>query len=165
MMLLYLLLLASLCNLSSGFVAQLTGELTEDACTGEEYADFTKCAMLGAAADPMLPAFAKFEEEGFINRGGERQLNECEDTYNCPPGRREVKGTYCYTMCGTGRRLSEKGTDTSKHLRRVEQDNVASFQGGVYTGNDDAKGIAQAIITCMGDSHPCLGSMNLAVVL
>jgi hypothetical protein len=168
MMLLRLLLLASLCNLSSGFVAQLKGLLTEEACNGEEYADFTKCAMLGAAADPNLSAFANFEEEGFMNRGGERQLDDhCQTEFNCPTDGSAPRGTFCFTQCGSGRRrrLSEKGTDTPKHLRRVQHDNVASFQGGVYTGNDDAKEIAQYIITCLGDSHPCLGSKNLTVVL
>jgi hypothetical protein len=40
---LHLLLLVSLFSLSSGFMAELKGPLTEEACTGLEYADFKRC--------------------------------------------------------------------------------------------------------------------------
>jgi hypothetical protein len=159
---LHLLLLALLCNLSNGFMATLKGPLNEDICTGEEYADFTHCAMLGAAADPTLPMFAEFDEQASVNRGGDGRKLSCA---GCPTSG-APRGTYCFTMCGSGRRrrLSEKGTDTP-NLRRVQQDNVATFKDGGYTGNDETKGIAQDIIKCMGDDHPCLGPMTLTVTL
>jgi hypothetical protein len=165
---LHLLLLASLFNLSSGrFMAELRGPLTEEACTGDEYADFKHCATLGAAADPSLPVLAELEEEALVNRGGDRRLqfNWCSGCTGGAP-----RGTFCFTVCG-GRRLSEEGMDTP-NLRRLERpDFVAVFEEGAYTGNGKSKRVAEAIIGCLGGistSHPCLGTtdtMTLTVTL
>jgi hypothetical protein len=162
---LHLLLLASLFNLSSGFVAELRGPLTEEACTGEEYADFLHCATLGAAADPSLPVLAQLDQEAFVNRGGERKLGWCSGCRGGAP-----RGTFCFTVCG-GRRLSEEGTDTP-NLRRLQQrEFVAAFEDGAFTGNGKSKRIAKDIIECLGaatPNHPCLGStdtMTLTVTL
>jgi hypothetical protein len=161
-----LLLLASLFNASSGeFMAELRGRLTEEPCTGAEYADFKYCAMMGIAADPSLPALAEIEEEAFVNRGGERQLGWCSGCNGRAP-----KGTFCYTVCG-GRRLSEKGMDTP-NLRSLEKPEfVSAYENRVYTGNDKSNRVAEAIIDCLGvlsTNHPCLGStdtMTLRVTL
>jgi hypothetical protein len=164
---LHLLLLASLFNASSGeFMAELRGKLTEEACTGAEYADFKYCAIQGAAAaDPSLPALAEIEEEAFVNRGGERQLGWCSGCNGRAP-----KGTFCFTVCG-GRRLSEKGMDTP-NLRRLEKPEfVSAYEKGAYTGNGKSIRVAEAIIDCLGvlsANHPCLGStdtMTLRVTL
>jgi hypothetical protein len=60
---LHLPILASLFTLSGGFMAELRGPLTEDVCTGEEYADFTHCVTLGVAADPSLPVLTDLDEK------------------------------------------------------------------------------------------------------
>jgi hypothetical protein len=164
---LHLLLLASLFNLSSaGFMAELRGPLTDEACTGEEYAEFKHCATLGAAADPSLPVLAELEEEAFVNRGGERQLGWCSGCNGGAP-----RGTFCFTVCG-GRRLSEEEGMVTPNLRRLERPEfVTVFEDGVYTGNGKSKRVAEAIIGCLGGistNHPCLGStdtMTLTVTL
>jgi hypothetical protein len=162
---LHLLFLASLFSLSSGFMVELRGPLTEEACTGEEYFDFKHCATLGAATDPSLPVLAELDEEAFVNHGGERQLGWCDGCRGGAP-----RGTFCFTVCG-GRRLGEDSMDTP-NLRRLDQPEfVAVFEGGTYTGNGKSKRIAEAIIECLGDVqtyHPCLGStdsMTLTVTL
>jgi hypothetical protein len=165
---LQLTLLASVVSLSSGFMVELTGPLTEEACTGEEYAEFMHCATLGAAADPSLAGLTDLEWEAFVNRGGERQLS-CK---GCPSSG-APRGTYCFTMCGSNRRRGlEEGTD-APNLRRVQEApyDVAVFDDGAYTGEDEVKQIAEAIMDCLGDvstNHPCLGStdtMTLTVTL
>jgi hypothetical protein len=50
------LCLASLFSLSSGFMAELRGPLTDEACSGEEYADFEECVMVATEADSNLPS-------------------------------------------------------------------------------------------------------------
>jgi hypothetical protein len=163
-----ILLVSSLFNLSSGlFTVELTGPLTEEPCTGEEYADFKHCVMLGAAADPSLDVLTDVEENSSVNLGGVRHLgNACT-----PCTGREPRGTFCFTYCGPGRRLLEKGSmDHTPNLRRLQKsDSVsASFKGGTSTGNGEAKKIVDAIMTCLGDNHPCLGNtvdMTLTVTL
>jgi hypothetical protein len=157
---LHLLLLVSLFNLSSGFMAELKGPLTGGACTGEEYADFKHCVTRGADADPNLPShLTELEEEAFTNHaGGQRKLfSPCGGCRSGAP-----RGTFCYTYCGRGRRRLEEDSDTPD-LRRLEEDNVAVFECGVYIGNDEAKQVAEVIIECLGDvstNHPCLGSID-----
>jgi hypothetical protein len=154
---LHLVLLASVFNLSSGFMAELKGPLAMEACTGDEYADFKQCVTQGVAVDPNLAGLIDMEDVAIVNRGGERRLN-CD---KCPPT--APRGTYCFTMCGStrGRRL-EAGTDTP-NLRGVQAEDSAVFAGGRYTGNDEAKLILQAITECMeGVSmrDPCLGTLD-----
>jgi hypothetical protein len=160
---LHLLLLASVFNLSSGFMAELKGTLAEEACTGKEYADFKQCV----TADESMAGFVDFEDEAFLNRGGGRKLS----CVGCPPSG-APRGTWCFTMCGSrrGRRLLEEDTDTS-NLRRVQEEESAEFAGGEYTGNEEAKELAKGIIECLGGllpNHPCLGDtvkMELTVTL
>jgi hypothetical protein len=165
-----ILLTSSLFNLSSGlFTVELTGPLTEEPCTGEEYADFKHCVMLGAEADPSIDVLTDVEENSSVNLGGVRHLgNACT-----PCTGREPRGTFCFTYCpDPGRRLQEKGSmDHTPNLRRGLQkpDSVSAlFKGGTSTGNDEAKEIGDAIMACLGDNHPCLGStvdMTMTVTL
>jgi hypothetical protein len=162
---LHLVLLALLFNLSSGFMAEMKGRLTEEACIGDEYADFKSCVTQGVAADPNRAGLNDSEDVAIVNRGGERRLNCSKCPGNSP------RGTWCFTVCGRRRRRGlEEGTDTA-NLRRVQEADTAVFQGGAYTGNDEAKEIAKAIIECLGDvstNHPCLGktdTMTLTVTL
>jgi hypothetical protein len=78
------------------------------------------------------------------------------------------RGTFCFTVCGGRRRLSEEGTMDTPNLRRlVKPDFAAVFEDGKYTGNGKAKQIAKAIIECVGDvstNHPCLGSTDTMVL-
>jgi hypothetical protein len=154
---LHLLFLASLFHLSSGFMAELTGPLTGEVCTGTEYADFRTCVV----ADPSLPVFKETEEEAVVKQGGLRRLQSYCSA--CPGG--SPLGSFCFHYCGR-RRLSEEGTDTPD-LRRLED--YATFSGGVYTGTGTALEIATDIIECLGDvstNHPCLGStMTLTVTM
>lgn len=146
-------------------MAELRGPLTEEACTGAEYAEFEHCATLAAAADPSLPVLATIEEEAFVNRGGKRQLGWCSGCTGGAP-----RGTFCFTVCG-GRRLSEKSMDTPNVRRLQRPEFVAVFENGDYTGDGKSKQIAKAIIECLGGIstyHPCLGStdtMTLTVTL
>jgi hypothetical protein len=160
---LQLLLLASVFNLSSGFMAELKGTLAEEACTGKEYADFKQCV----TADESMAGFVDFEDEAFLNRGGGRRLS----CVGCPPSG-APRGTWCFTMCGSRRRrLEEEVTEMPNFLRRVQQDESAVFVGGEYTGNEEAKELAKGIIECFGGllpNHPCLGDtvkMELTVTL
>ena len=176
---LHLLLLSSLFHLSSGFMAELRGPLTEAACTGEEYADFRHCAEHGVETDQSLPALndATLEDLAFINHGHEDdrrlQFNWCSGCTGGAP-----RGTFCFTVCGGRRRLSEEGTMDTPNLRRLAQsvlvaelvavpELVAVFENGEYTGNGKAKQISKAIIECLGDvstNHPCLGSTDAMVL-
>jgi hypothetical protein len=148
---LHLLLLASLFHLSSGFMAELKGPLSGEACTGTEYADFKTCVV----ADPVLPVLQETEEEAFVSHGPARGLQSyCA---GCPGG--SPRGSFCFTYCGR-RRLSEEVTDTP-NLRRVQEEGYALFAGGVFTGTGTALDIATDIVECLGDvatNHPCLGS-------
>jgi hypothetical protein len=173
---LHLLLLASVFNLSSGFMAELKGTLAEaeGSCTGAEYADFKHCVTLGATADPSIDAeFIDFEDLAVVKSGGDDrrlQSNHCR-ARGC--NGTQPRGTFCYTMCGgSGRRLEQEGTDKPNFLRRVAEEDSAVFAGGEYTGtNDEAIAIAKDIIECFGElstNHPCLGDtvdMTLTVIL
>jgi hypothetical protein len=159
---LHFLLLASVFNLSSGFMAELTGTLADEACTGAEYADFKQCV----TADDSMADFIDSKDEAFVNRGG-RKLS-CR---GCPTSG-APRGTWCFVMCGSRRgRLLEEITDTPNFLRRVQEDDSAVFAGGEYTGNDEAGELAKGIMECLGGlsaNHPCLGdaaSMTLTVTL
>jgi hypothetical protein len=171
---LHLILLASVFNLSSGFMAELKGLLGQETCTGGEYADFKSCVIQSIATDPNLAGFVDTEDISIMNRGGERKLS-CSGCHATAP-----MGHYCVVMCGStpsGRRL-EEGTDTP-NLRRVLQEEVytAVFQGGegvvagAYTGNVEAISILESMITCLdvgSTHHPCLGTtgtMTLTVTL
>jgi hypothetical protein len=161
---LHLLLLVSLFSLSSGFMAELKGPLTEEACTGLEYADFKRCV----TADESMAGFVDSEDESFINRGGDGRKLSCD---GCPASG-APRGTWCFTMCGRGRRLQEEVTDTPNLRRLVQPDEfTAVFGGGELTGSGKAKQVAKTIIECfekLSDNHPCLGStvdMTLTVTL
>jgi hypothetical protein len=170
---LHLILLASVFNLSSGFMAELKGLLGQETCTGGEYADFKSCVIQGIATDPNLAGLIDFEDVAIVNRGGDRKLS-CS---GCPASG-APRGTWCFTMCGSRRRRLEEGTDTP-NLRRVLQEEVytAVFQGGegvvagAYTGNVEAISILESMITCLDVGsmhHPCLGTsdtMTLTVTL
>jgi hypothetical protein len=170
---LHLLLLASVFNLSSGFMAELKGTLAEaeGSCTGAEYADFKHCVTLGATSDPNIGAeFIDFEDLAVVKSGeDDRRLNMC-DRYGCDGT--QGRGTFCFTMCGDRGRRLEEGTDKPNFLRRVAEEDSAVYSGGEYTGtNDEAIAIAKEIIGCFGDlsaNHPCLGNtvdMTLTVML
>jgi hypothetical protein len=172
---LHLLLLPSLFHLSSAFMAELRGLLTEEACTGNEYADFRHCVTEGVAkhADESLLVLDEslLDEMAFMNhaRDDDRRLpNWCS---GCDGGAYQ-KGSFCFTFCGgfNQRRLSEEGTtdmDTS-NLRRLQQPKLVSvFENGDYTGNGKAKQVAKATIECLKDistNHPCLGSIDTMVL-
>ena len=160
-----LLFLASLFNLSSGFMAELRGPLTAEECTGDEYeyAGFKHCAMLGAESDPNLSVLSVIEEEALVNHGNSsrRQLGCSGCTDGAPTG------TFYYTFCASDRRrlLEQEGVDIPSNLvRRVMvEDNIAIFENGYYIGGDDARDIAEDIIACLGDvltNHPCLWTIN-----
>jgi hypothetical protein len=164
---LHLIILASVFNLSSGFMAELKGPLTEEACTGQEYADFKNCVMMAAAADPNLAEFTDIEDEAFVNRGDDRKLS----CYCCPSSG-APKGHWCYVMCGSRRRLLETaGMDSSNLRRDVQEADTAVVEDGAYTGNIEAILILEDITQCLEDvstNHPCLGStdtMTLTVTL
>jgi hypothetical protein len=150
-----ILLLASVFHLSSGFMAELKGTLTDEVCTGVEYADFKQCV----TEDESMAGFVDSEDEAFFNRGGDGRKLSC---VGCPPSG-APRGTWCFTMCGSrrGRRL-EEGTDTP-NLRRVQEAETAVFQGGAYTGNTEAILILEAMTKCLDDGfahHPCLGTFD-----
>jgi hypothetical protein len=163
---LHLILLASLFHLSNGFTATLKGQLTEEPCSGKESPDFEQCVKLGVAADPSLADVLTdhFEGGAFMNSGGVRKLQSSSPCRACT--RAEPRGTFCFTFCnypGTGRRLSEDGTDTP--------DLVAVFEDGAYKGDSEATDIAKVIIECLAVSStndPCLpdtGKVSLTVTL
>jgi hypothetical protein len=155
----HLLFLALLFNLSSGFMAELRGPLTPEECTGDEYAGFKHCAMLGAEADPNLSVLSEIEEEALVNRGDSRRQLRCSGCTGGAP-----TGTFCYTFCASDRRrLLEEGVDTSNLRRVMVEDNIAIFEDGYYIGGGDARDIAEDVIVCLGDvlsNHPCLGTIN-----
>ena len=172
---LHLLLLASICNLSSGlFMAELKGELVEgEACTGEEFtefADFKQCAAQGRAeVDPGLPVLAGLEEGAFVNRGGGQNRKLVNLCTGCTG--EEPLGTYCFSVCDPRRRL-EEGTDTPNLRRLAKPDFTAVCKDGeACTGNGSAKKTAEAIMLCLEEAsvnHPCFGStkeMTLTVSL
>jgi hypothetical protein len=164
-----ILLLASVFNLSSGFMAEVKGPLGKETCTGDEYADFKECVMQGVSADPSLAGLIDIEDGAIVNRGGERKLNQCS---GCPTGG-APRGHWCFYMCeGRRGRALEEGTDTP-NLRRVQEADTAVFVGvtGTYTGNAEAISILEAMTTCLDDGfahHPCLGTtdaMTMTVTL
>jgi hypothetical protein len=155
---LHLILVASLFNLSSGFMVELKGPLNEEACSGEESDDFIDCVALGAALDPKLALLADLLENGFMNFGGERKLSWCAGCKGIEP-----RGTFCFTMCNQNRRLD------TPNLRRVQAADSAVFKDGVYTPeNGEAQQVAEHIIECLSDEYACLGDpvdMTLTVTL
>jgi hypothetical protein len=165
---LHLILLASVLNLSSGFMAEVKGPLGKEACNGGEYADFKNCVIQGVAADPNLAGLIDVEDVAIVNRGGARQLS-CR---GCPT-EGAPRGTWCFTMCGsTRRRRLQEGTDSTPNLRRVQEEaDTAVFEGGAYTGNVEAIWILEAMTTCLDEElthHPCLGTtdtMTMTVTL
>jgi hypothetical protein len=162
---LHLILLASVLNLSSGFMTEVKGPLGREACTGDEYADFKTCITQGVAADPNLAGLIDIEDVAIVNRGGKRK--NCHVCAGSAP-----RGTWCFTMCGSTRRPRrlEKGMDTP-NLRRVQEADTAVFESGAYTGNIEAILILQAMTTCLDDGftqRPCLGTtdtMTMTVTL
>jgi hypothetical protein len=150
---LHLILLASLFNLSGGFMVELKGWLNVEACTGIEFSDFKSCIMVGVAADPRLQVLTDLNGDAVF--GGERRLQNYCSLCNGD----EPLGSYCFTVCNNNRRLLKKGTDTS-NLRRVQEaDSVAVFKDGAYTpANGEAQQIAQAIVECLVDDYLCLGN-------
>jgi hypothetical protein len=166
-----ILLLASVFNLSSGFMAEVQGLLGKETCTGGEYADFSYCVTQGVAADPNLAGLIDVEDVAIVHRGGERKLNWCN---GCQGISNAPRGTFCFTVCGSGRgRRLEEGMDTdTPNLRRVQEEaDTAVFQGGAYTGNAEAILILEVMTKCLDDGfthHPCLGTtdtMTLTVTL
>jgi hypothetical protein len=139
-----LILLASLLSLvRGGFMAELTGSLTSEPCTGDEYADFKQC----------LPAnLADEEEAALLSHGDERKLGWCS---GCR-GLEYPRGTFCFTVCGRFHRRLEEGTG----LRHLQASNEAEYNAGTYTGTGPALDYATEIINCLGTvsaSHLCLG--------
>jgi hypothetical protein len=158
------ILFATLFHLSNGFTVTLKGKLTEEPCSGEEYADFELCVMRGVAIDPNLTGVSNenFEGGSFVYGGGVRKLQSTNPCGACTG--REPKGTFCFTYCndpGSRRRVSEDGTDAP--------DLVAVFEDGTYEGNSEAVDIAKVIIKCLGEestNDPCLpdtANMTLTV--
>jgi hypothetical protein len=156
-------------------MAELRGQLNTDVeCTGDEYAEFKQCVMMGADSDPALPGWSTDLEDGevIINRGDGRHL-QASHCRGCRSG--APRGSFCFTFCRSGRRLVEEVTDTPevRRLQEVEEDNVAVFQGavfhsGAYTGNDEAKQVAEVIIECLGgvsENHSCLGSTETMTLI
>ena len=138
-----LLLLAALLNLArGGFMAELTGSLTAEPCTGDEYADFKQCLPANVADD---------EEEAIFSRGGERALGWCSGCRGGAP-----RGTFCFTVCG-GRRRLEEGTS----LRKLQDGSFAEYNAGTYSGSGIALGFAEEIIECLDTvsaNDLCLGN-------
>jgi hypothetical protein len=133
-------------------MAELQGSLTAEPCTGDEYADFKQCLPANVADD---------QEEAIFIRGGERKLQTgwCRGCVGSYP-----KGHFCFTVCGTGRRL-EEGTN----LRHLQDGSTAEYSAGTYSGSGIALAYATEIIECLGTlsaHHKCLGNatdMTLAV--
>jgi hypothetical protein len=90
---------------SDRFMAELTGSLTADVCTGDEYDDFKQCLPAGVSLD-------EDKDVSIVNRA-------LQNTYWCRgciyPAPR---GTFCFTVCGAGnlRRRLEEHTN----LRRLQ---------------------------------------------
>jgi hypothetical protein len=157
---LHLLLLISLCSFSSGYMVELRGPLTAEECTGNEYAGFKHCAMLGSEVDPNFSVLSGIEEEALVNRGDSRRRLSCS---GCTDG--ATTETFCYTFCARGRRLLEEGVHTgTPNLRRIMvEDNIAIFENGAYMGGGDARDIAEDVVVCLEDvltNHSCLGTIN-----
>jgi hypothetical protein len=156
---LHLILLASLFHLFNGFMVELRGELTEETCTGEEYADFSSCTTLALLGNPILPLSLLgnpiLQGQAFINPDV-RQLQTCNA---CPGG--SPRGTWCFTVCNARRRLGE---DTDKQDSR-RLDHTAIFEDGAFEGHAGAVHIGEKIMECfVGENHPCLGSIVSMVV-
>jgi hypothetical protein len=137
-----LIIFASLLNLAmGGFMAELTGSLTADPCTGDEYADFKQC----------LPAnVGDEEEEALFSRGSDRALGWCSGCRGGAP-----RGTFCFTVCG-GRRRLEEGTS----LRKLQDGSAAEYNAGDISGTGIALEYANEIIGCLktvSATHLCLG--------
>jgi hypothetical protein len=152
-----LIIFASLLNLAmGGFMAELTGSLTEELCTGAEYADFKKCLPDNVVDE---------EDEARVNRGGDRKLGWCSGCVGYYP-----RGTFCFTVCGRFSRRLEEGTNL-RHLQGLAGSGTAEYKDGDYIGTGDALKYAEGIIDCLKNhtaTHPCLGdtaNMNLVVTV
>ncbi len=147
-----LLLLASLCSLSTAkFMAELTGHLTEVQCTGEEFDDFKNC----------IPEDVKTSEWGAVMDREEdnRNLGWCSGCRGAYP-----KGTFCFTVCGRRRRL-EEGTS----LRHLEDSNIYSIfvtfdmsQLPIGGLSDDALRSIQFMAVTLDASHSTHPSLQAA---
>jgi hypothetical protein len=147
-----LIIFASFLNLAvGGFMAELTGSLTAEPCTGDEYADFKQC----------LPAnVGDEEEEALFSPGDDRALGWCSGCTGGAP-----RGTFCFTVCG-GRRRLEEGTN----LRKLQDASAPEYKGGDFSGTGLALGYAEEIIECLktvSASDLCLGDtadMKLVII-
>jgi hypothetical protein len=150
----HLLLSVSLFHLSRGFMAELSGPIHEETCTGEEYADFQFCALQGAAADSSIPELHQLEQVALVTHHG-RHLGICGGCRGGAP-----RGTFCFTWCGRGRRLLQEGTG--------DVDNTAIYTGGEFIGNGAAVEVAEAIIECLegiSTTHACLGAIETLTLM
>jgi hypothetical protein len=158
-----LLLLALLFSLSSGFMAELRGPLTDETCSGHEYADFVNCIKLATEEDPNLAEQLTPIEQKSFTGGGQRKLyNPCGGCRGGAP-----KGHFCYTYCGKRRRELWELTDTPD-TSSLEEDKIAVYDCGDYIGNDEAIKVAQDVMQCfagLSENHPCLGSTDLMTMV
>jgi hypothetical protein len=152
---LLLLIFASLFHLSSGFTAELKGTLTQEECTGREYANFKSCVVEGF--EKAGHAISGGLDESFINHGRGRDLPSCS---TCPSG--AWRGSWCFTFCGSSRRL-EQSTEKTGGLRRLQTSEVHYVNGDLVSGDGEALKIAVVFLTCFAThsaDDPCLGSMD-----
>jgi hypothetical protein len=161
---LHLLLLASLFSLTSGFMAELRGSLTDEVCSDVEYDVFENCVMMATEADLNLPPL---EDTSFmIDIGEQRRLQSTNHCGACRGG--APKGHFCMYFCGRRRRLLWEVTDTPDLSRLQEDDDIAVFNDGDYVGNPEAIQVAKDVMQCfenLSTNHPCLGSTDLVLVL
>jgi hypothetical protein len=151
---LYLLIFASLFHFSSGFMAELKGTLTQEECSGREYADFKSCVVEGFEKAGQVMSGGL--DESFINHGRDRDLYSCSA---CTGG--AWRGSWCFVVCG-GRRRLEQGTEKTG-LRRLQTSEAHFVNGVLVSGGGEALEIAEVFLTCFAThsaDDPCLGSMD-----
>jgi hypothetical protein len=127
-------------------MAELTGSLTLDPCSGDEYAAFKQCLSANVADD---------EEVALFSPRGDRAL-QTSWCSGCEGG--APRGTFCFTVCG-GRRRLEEGTN----LRKLQDGTEAECKDGACTGTGLALGYAEEIFDCLGSvsaTHLCLGETS-----
>jgi hypothetical protein len=152
---LHLLLLASLISLSSAkFMAELTGHLTEEQCTGEEFVDFKNC----------LPAEINGAEWGaFMDREEDNRKLGTGWCGGCQ-FRDYPKGTFCFTVCQPKRRLDESPYPPTFLRRAQEEETSAVYKAGEWEGTPGAAlDYAKVIMHCLGvvsPMHPCVGKTD-----
>jgi hypothetical protein len=138
-------------------MAELKGPLTQEVCTGTEYADFKACVQEGylATTGEVLSGGI---DESFMNHG-DRVLGYCPSS--CTP-QYMFQGHYCFVMC-TGRRRLEQGTEKTG-LRRLQTSDEAHFvNGALVSGGGEAEAIGNIFITCFAthsEKDPCIGGMD-----